>query len=115
MPANSLRFAPDFGCKRFLKIPCKRPWCGSGFKFGEKTRFVLRKFGRFSGALENRVVFMGFHAPEKRPARPVFFGKNDPKAQESLGCGCFLLFFMIFHGVEAPAKLRRNVCFPWEI
>ena len=58
---------------------------------------------------------MGFHAPEKRPARPVFFGKNDPKAQESLGCGWFLLFFMIFHGVEAPAKWRRNVCFPWEI
>ena len=79
---------------------------------GGETRFVLRKFGRFSGALENRVVFMGFHAPEKRPARPVFFGKNDPKAQESLGCGWFLLFFMIFHGVEAPAKLRKNVCFP---
>ena len=38
--------------------------------------------------------------------------KNDPKAQESLGCGWFLLFFMIFHGVEAPAKLRKNVCFP---
>ena len=38
--------------------------------------------------------------------------KNDPKAQESLGCGWFLLFFMIFHGVETPAKLRINVCFP---
>ena len=39
---------------------------------------------------------MGFHAPEKRPARPVFFGKNDPKAQESLGCGWFLLFLLFF-------------------
>jgi len=93
MPANSLRFAPDFACE-------------VGVLWG------FSKFGRFSGALENRVVFMGFHAPEKRPARPVFFGKNDPKAQESLGCGWFLLFFMIFHGVETPAKWRRNVCFP---
>ena len=61
--------------------------------------------------------FHGFSRTRKTSGTAGFLRvcKNDPKAQESLGCGCFLLFFIIFHGVEAPAKWRRNVCFPWEI
>ena len=49
---------------------------GNSFMLGKARENKARVFilGRFSGALENRVVFMGFHAPENFPARPVFFG-----------------------------------------
>jgi len=44
---------------------------------------------------------MGFHAPEKRPARPVFFGyaKTIQKHRRVSGAGVFyyfLLFFMVW-------------------